>query len=173
MQIHICDTKSKMGRLAAGDGAQHIRSAISDRGQAYITVATGASQLEMLAALVEEPGIEWPRVTVFHLDEYVGMAITHPASFRRYLKERFVEQWSVPGWMVPITAVMEVVGGLLILVPKLAMYGGGLIIFVMVGAAGSHMMAAEWPNAGFTLFLAVLASLVANARRLQASSDDG
>ena len=85
-------------------------------------------------------------------------------------QERFVEQWGVPGWMVPITAVIEVVGGLLILVPKLAMYGGGLIIFVMVGAAGSHMMAAEWPNAGFTLFLAVLASLVANARRLQVYS---
>ncbi len=88
-------------------------------------------------------------------------------------QERFVEQWGVPGWMVPITAVMEVLGGLLILVPKLAMYGGGLIIFVMIGAAGSHIMAGEWPNVGFTLFLLVMAALVANARRLQASPDDG
>ena len=88
-------------------------------------------------------------------------------------QERFVEQWGVPGWMVPITAVMEVIGGLLILAPKLAMYGGGLIVFVMIGAAGSHAMAGEWPNAGFTLFLLVLAALVANARRLQTSAGDG
>src|SRR6185369_9501538 len=56
---------------------------------ANIVVATGVSQFEMLAALVAGEGIDWPRVTAFHLDEYIGMSADHPASFRRYLKERF------------------------------------------------------------------------------------
>lgn len=55
-------------------------------------VATGMSQADMLAALVAEPGIDWGRVTGFHLDEYVGLPGRHPASFRRYLKERFVSR---------------------------------------------------------------------------------
>ena len=55
-------------------------------------LATGASQFEMLASLVEQPGIDWPRVTAFHLDEYIGLPETHPASFRKYLRERFVSR---------------------------------------------------------------------------------
>ena len=59
-------------------------------------VATGASQFEMLAALVLEPNIDWSKVVLFHLDEYVGMPITHPASFRKYLKERLVDKLPMP-----------------------------------------------------------------------------
>ena len=59
-------------------------------------VATGASQFEMLDELVRQPDIDWNRVTGFHLDEYVGLSISHPASFRRYLWERFVSQLPLP-----------------------------------------------------------------------------
>jgi len=77
-----------MGRLAARKGASFIRKALSERGTANIIVATGASQFEMLAELVMQD-IDWSKVTAFHLDEYIGIPETHPASFRKYLKERF------------------------------------------------------------------------------------
>lgn len=59
-------------------------------------VATGASQFEMLAALVKEPDMAWNRINIFHLDEYVGLPITHPASFRKYLWERLHKQLPIP-----------------------------------------------------------------------------
>jgi glucosamine-6-phosphate deaminase len=92
MQVNIADNKDELGRRAAADGAKFIRDAIAARGQANVIVATGASQFEMLSELVKQPGIDWSKVTFFHLDEYVGMAITHPASFRKYLKERLVDR---------------------------------------------------------------------------------
>lgn len=84
-----------MGRQAAADGATLIREAIDKQGKATIIVATGASQFEMLSALIEEADIDWSKVTGFHLDEYTGMPISHPASFRKYLKERFVDKISI------------------------------------------------------------------------------
>ncbi len=96
MRIDIAPTKQELGRRAAGEGAELIRQALAKRGLANVILATGASQFEVLAELVRQPGIDWGRVTCFHLDEYVGMPITHPASFRKYLKERFVEQLSQP-----------------------------------------------------------------------------
>ena len=95
MKVHISKTKQELGRQAAADGAELIRKAIQEKGHANIIVATGASQFEMLENLVKAPGIDWSKVTAFHLDEYVGMPATHPASFRKYLKERFVEK--LPG----------------------------------------------------------------------------
>ncbi|MDZ7332740.1 MAG: glucosamine-6-phosphate deaminase [candidate division KSB1 bacterium] len=91
MDIFIFKTKNELGKKAASDGAEFIRQAIAERGSANIILATGASQFEMLAALVKE-NVDWSHVTGFHLDEYIGMPETHPASFRKYLKERFVEQ---------------------------------------------------------------------------------
>lgn len=79
-----------MSLAAAEHAAGSIRSAISVRGYARIVAATGASQLDFLDALVTAPGIEWDRVEMFHLDEYVGLPISHPASFRRYLLERLI-----------------------------------------------------------------------------------
>lgn len=96
MQVTISETKQELGRRAAGYGAECIRHAIAERGEANIILATGASQFEMLSALLEEQDIDWSRVTAFHLDEYVGMDTTHPASFRKYLKERFVERLTTP-----------------------------------------------------------------------------
>lgn len=80
-----------MGRAAAAHGAAVIRDALAKRGEANIIVATGASQFEVLAALVGEPDIDWSHVTGFHLDEYLGLPMTHGASFRGYLKQRFVD----------------------------------------------------------------------------------
>lgn len=92
MEIHICADKQELGRQAARTGAELLRAAIARQGQAAIIVATGASQFEMLAELVQAPDIDWTRVTGFHLDEYVGMSDTHGASFRKYLRERFVSK---------------------------------------------------------------------------------
>src|SRR5579883_3149166 len=90
MRVLRHTNKQAAGEAAATEGADLIRRALNERGEATIIVATGASQFEMLAALVAAPGIDWSRVTAFHLDEYAGLPITHPASFRRYLQERFV-----------------------------------------------------------------------------------
>jgi glucosamine-6-phosphate deaminase len=96
MNIITSENKQEMGRRAAGQGAQLIRDVLSKRGAATIIVATGASQFEMLDALAKEPDIRWDRVTAFHLDEYVGMEITHGASFRKYLWERFHSKLPLP-----------------------------------------------------------------------------
>jgi glucosamine-6-phosphate deaminase len=96
MKVVIARDKEDLGRIAAEDGAQRIRQAIAARGTANVIVATGASQFEMLAALTRAQGIPWNRVTFFHLDEYVGMSIEHPASFRRYLWERFITRLPLP-----------------------------------------------------------------------------
>jgi glucosamine-6-phosphate deaminase len=96
VKVDVSAAKDEMGRKAAQTGASYIRRALEDRGRAFIIVATGASQFEMLDHLVREPDIDWSRVTAFHLDEYVGMSMEHPASFRRYLKERFVDRLPVP-----------------------------------------------------------------------------
>ncbi|NOZ39309.1 MAG: glucosamine-6-phosphate deaminase [Planctomycetes bacterium] len=92
MKTIICSSKSELGKQSAAEGAEIIRQAIAKQGHATIIVATGASQFDTLAALVEQPDIDWSKVTGFHLDEYIGMPETHPASFRKYLKERFVDK---------------------------------------------------------------------------------
>ena len=96
MDIQIMPDKPQMGKAAAAAGADLIRKALAERGAANIVVATGASQFEMLAALVAEPKINWNHVTGFHLDEYVGLAIDHPASFRGYLWQRLVSRLPLP-----------------------------------------------------------------------------
>ena len=90
MKIIISKTKEELGKKAAQNGAELIRKAIEKKGNANIIVATGASQFEMLGELGKED-IDWSKVTAFHLDEYIGLPNTHPASFRKYLKERFVD----------------------------------------------------------------------------------
>lgn len=96
MDIQIFDDKLAMGAAAAAYGAETIRKRIQEAGSASIILATGASQFEMLSQLVKEPEIDWSKVSCFHLDEYVGLTIDHPASFRKYLKERFVDQLPTP-----------------------------------------------------------------------------
>ena len=96
MQVNIQNSKAEAGRSAAEDGVQLLRMALETQGEASIILATGASQFEMLETLVASPRIDWSKVTVFHLDEYVGLPVSHPASFRRYLRERFVERLPAP-----------------------------------------------------------------------------
>ena len=92
MKLQIFANKAALGAAAAAEGAKIIRDAIAERGEAVITVATGKSQFEMLEHLVAAQGIDWSKVTAFHLDEYIGVPESHPGSFRRYLRERFVDR---------------------------------------------------------------------------------
>ena len=92
MRIEVCESRADMGARAAAEGAESVRKALATgRGDINIIVATGTSQFEVLASLAVAPQIDWGRVTIFHLDEYVGLPETHPASFRKYLRERFVD----------------------------------------------------------------------------------
>ena len=90
MKIHLFDDKIKMAEASARHAADIIRRTIAERGQARILAATGGSQFEMLADLTQSPGIDWTNVELFHLDEYVGISVNHPASFRRYLLDRLI-----------------------------------------------------------------------------------
>jgi glucosamine-6-phosphate deaminase len=96
VDIEVARTRDDGGRAAAALGAERIRRALEERGDAAIIVATGSSQFEMLEHLVAAPAIDWGRIAGFHLDEYVGLSEDHPASFRRYLRERFVERLPRP-----------------------------------------------------------------------------
>ena len=92
MNIRVFDTKRELGLAAAERAAAAIGEAIARAGEARVIAATGASQFEFLDALVATHGIDWGRTDMFHLDEYVGVSDSHPASFRRYLRERIVER---------------------------------------------------------------------------------
>lgn len=92
MKIHVDSTAEQMGNRAAQETARRIRAAVQANGVCRILLSTGASQFEMLDALTKIEDIPWNQVVMFHLDEYVGMPMTHPASFRKYLKERFIDK---------------------------------------------------------------------------------
>lgn len=89
VNISIHPDRPSLGRAAAEQAADALRATCRDRGSATCVVATGASQFEVLEALSKMTDIPWELITVFHLDEYVGLPVTHPASFRLYLRERF------------------------------------------------------------------------------------
>lgn len=91
MRISIYESKAELGKQAARKGALLISEAIENKGHANIIVATGSSQFEMLEELVAL-NVDWTKVTGFHLDEYIAMPMSHPASFRAYLKKRFVDR---------------------------------------------------------------------------------
>lgn len=92
MQVRVFSIKMEMARAAATKAAELLKGAIARKGYATLVVATGASQLEFLHALTSTPGIDWSSTTMFHLDEYIDLSETHPASFRRYLRERFIDR---------------------------------------------------------------------------------
>ena len=95
LQIRILGDKESVGQAAAERAANSLRRAIQQNGAARIVAATGASQFEFLDALTSLPGIDWQAVEVFHLDEYVGLPIDHPASFRKYLLERLIHKTGI------------------------------------------------------------------------------
>jgi glucosamine-6-phosphate deaminase len=90
-RVEVYASKAALGRAAAARGAEIVREAVARRKRARIIVATGNSQLEVSSALVETPDLDWTRVEVFHMDEYLGLPADHPASFRRWVKERVVD----------------------------------------------------------------------------------
>ncbi len=104
MEIRICKDSRALGESAAKHVAAVLRECIEKKGSARIVLSTGASQFDTIAALVKEPDIKWECVEMFHLDEYVDLPETHGASFRKYLKERFVDK------VAPLKAVHFVDG---------------------------------------------------------------
>lgn len=90
--VNIFETKMDAARAAARRAAELIRSALERRGEARLLLATGNSQIDLAAFLVKEPGIDWSHVEGFHLDEYVGIAPDHPASFQHWIRTRYAEQ---------------------------------------------------------------------------------
>ena len=95
MKIRIAQDRASASAAAAEHAAATLRATIARRGKARVVAATGASQLDFLKALVALPGIDWQRVDLFHLDEYAGLPETHPASFRRYLREHLVNKTGI------------------------------------------------------------------------------
>ena len=102
MKVTVAKDPAMLGSLAAKEAASIINDAIREKGSARIVLSTGASQFDTLVALVKE-NVDWTKVEMFHLDEYVNLPETHPASFRKYLKERFVN-------LVPLKAAHFVDG---------------------------------------------------------------
>lgn len=92
MEIKISPDAAALGQSAGAAAANTLRQTLTEKGEANIILATGASQFATLTQLISEPGIDWARVRMFHLDEYIGLPVTHPASFRKYLQERFLAQ---------------------------------------------------------------------------------
>lgn len=92
MNLEVLPDKYVLAMTAAARAATTIRSAIEQLGVARIIVATGASQFEFLEQLTRAEGIDWEKVEMFHLDEYLGLPLTHPASFRKYLRERLIDK---------------------------------------------------------------------------------
>jgi glucosamine-6-phosphate deaminase len=92
LSIEIHDSKAASGCAAARVAGIHLKSVIEKTGHARFVVATGASQLDFLAALTADETISWQNTTMFHLDEYLGLLKSHPASFGRYLTERFIDK---------------------------------------------------------------------------------
>jgi glucosamine-6-phosphate deaminase len=89
-----------MAQAASAHAASAIGRAIAVRGRARVIVATGASQLEFLEDLTSNQVVDWPRVTLFHLDEYVGLPIEHPASFRRYILDRVIRKTTLQDYLL-------------------------------------------------------------------------
>jgi glucosamine-6-phosphate deaminase len=93
--VRVFEDGLSLSRAAAKQASSILRRAISECGRARIIVATGTSQLEFLHALTSAPGIDWQQVEMFHLDEYVGLPTTHPASFRKYLREHVIDRTEI------------------------------------------------------------------------------
>jgi glucosamine-6-phosphate deaminase len=92
LKIRIFENSQTLGQAAAIEAEEILTAAINHNGAARLIAATGASQFTFLEALTASEKIDWSRVEMFHLDEYIGLPITHPASFRQYLLERFINK---------------------------------------------------------------------------------
>src|SRR5215831_9756264 len=114
-EVSVFSTQAGLGLAAARAAAGIILRAIAERGRARIMVATGNSQLDFNAALVQLDGVEWSRVEMFHMDEYVGLSAQHPASFRLWIKKRLEDK-------VPLAAANYICGDALDIPAEIARY---------------------------------------------------
>lgn len=148
MKVSVHESGSAMAEAAAALAAEHLRRALRAHGQAAFVAATGASQFEFLDRLVKAPDIAWERLTMFHLDEYIGMGQDHPASFRRYLQERLVSR-------VPIGTVHYIAGDAPDLPAELArlnrLLGGTAVEVAFVGIGENAHLAFNDPPADFSV----------------------
>jgi glucosamine-6-phosphate deaminase len=104
LKVHISNNAKELGISAGLRAAELIKETIDQKGFANIILATGTSQFETIQQLISDPEIQWDRVQMFHLDEYIGLSITHKASFRHYLNERFI-------YLVPTLKMGHLING--------------------------------------------------------------
>jgi len=98
MRLRVFEDRDSLGNAAAAEAATAMRRAIAQRGKARIIGASAASQFEFLEALTATPGIDWKRVELFHLDEYIGLPMTHPASFCKFLQDRLISKTGITNY---------------------------------------------------------------------------
>jgi len=98
MRLRVLGDRNSLGEAAAAQGAAAIKRAIQERGRARIIGASAASQFEFLEKLTATPGIDWKRVELFHLDEYIGLPMTHPASFCKFLQDRLISKTGITNY---------------------------------------------------------------------------
>lgn len=106
MIVKVHANAVELGKAAAAHGAQIINDCIARKGKARIVLSTGASQFRLFESFASEK-IDWSRVEAYHLDEYIGLPITHKASFRKYLKERFADIYK-PGYMRFVNTTVDI-----------------------------------------------------------------
>src|SRR5690349_16446233 len=92
MKLAVFPDKHSLAEAAAAHAADRLQSSLQHRGGARIIAATGAAQFDFLELLTQTPGINWPQVEMFHLDEYIGIPANHPASFRKFLLDRLINK---------------------------------------------------------------------------------
>lgn len=95
MKFRIFPDKRALASAAAGHASDSLQKALRERGSARIVAATGAAQFEFLEQLTKSEGIDWKKVEMFHLDEYIGIPASHPASFRKFLLDRLISKTGI------------------------------------------------------------------------------
>ncbi len=146
--VRIFQTRKEMGIVAANNAAALINKAIGQRGRSRVLMATGNSQLDVVDELVKRPDINWKLVDVFHMDEYIGIGANHPASFRRWIRERVEDRVHpatvsyIEGDAISVDAEMERYS-------KLLLAGPLDVAFVGFGENG-HIAFNDPPVADFT-----------------------
>ncbi len=114
MRLRVFPDKARLAAAAADRAAEAIRGSIRERGVARIIAATGASQFDFLENLTKKEGVDWSRVEMFHLDEYIGLPRSHPASFRKYLLDRLIDKTGIERYHLldgegnPLTMIAQV-----------------------------------------------------------------
>src|SRR5512143_1381277 len=135
MKLNVYDTPAAASEAAAEAAAGILRKAIQAKGRAVFVAATGNSQIEFLNHLTAARGVSWERTTMFHLDEYIGIPSSHPASFRRYLRERLTSR-------VPVGDVHFIQGDAADLLAELARLNAAIagttvdVAFIGIGENG-------------------------------------